>query len=197
MASADRAAKRCTDTVPVVDIRTLERETALVGGEVRALAWRTARGLVALRWWISGEYVALLPGDLVGPVLPDAVTWVPLVRSRCEVRAVRRWFACPACGARVATLYIDDAIACRTCLGLVYRSQREGPRARAAAELERLRARLGWPPLPWLSIGERPAGMHRVTFERLLARHVTLAARAGFSGATLPVASAANARPSG
>ena len=164
-------AKRCTDTLPTLDIQALERETELLGGRLHALVWRTAHGRVALRWWVSDGHLGVALGEAHDPIVPEAVTWVPLVRTRCEVRASRRWFSCPRCGARVGKLYVDRVVACRTCLGLAYRSQRETGRVRARRELEGLRARLGWRPLPATALESRPRGMHRRTFERLVERH--------------------------
>ena len=172
-------AKRCTDTLPALDIQALEREPGLLGGLLHALAWRTAHGRVALRWWVSNDHLGVALGEAHDPIVPEAVTWVTLVRTRCEVRASRRWFSCPGCGARVGKLYVDRVVACRTCLGLAYRSQRETGRVRARRELERLRARLGWRPLPATALESRPRGMHRRTFERLVERHGRLVAGAG------------------
>lgn len=45
---------------------------------------------------------------------------------------VRRWFACPMCSVRCATLYLrHDRFACRQCHRLTYESQRESCGLRA------------------------------------------------------------------
>jgi hypothetical protein len=105
---------------------------------------------------------------------------VPLVWTPCHLGGLRPWFSCSAsvgdrpCGRRVAKLYLRDAaiFACRRCYGLVYASQYEIPRHRAISRAQKIRMRLGGSanlaePLP-----QKPRGMHRWTYYRLLARAV-------------------------
>ena len=81
----------------------------------------------------------------------------------------REWFLCPDCERRCAVLYIADRrFRCRSCNGLAYRTQHEKPDGRLLIKAERLWKRAG------CEFGgddaERPKGMHRSTFSRLMGR---------------------------
>ena len=90
----------------------------------------------------------------------------------------RPWFRCSAsvdgrpCGRRVANLYLRDAaeFACRQCCGSAYASQSENPRYRAISRVQKARMRLGWSANLLERFPEKPRGMHRRTYYRLLAR---------------------------
>jgi hypothetical protein len=98
---------------------------------------------------------------------------VSLVWTRCHLGGRRLWFRCSACGRRVAKLYLRDegSFACRQCCGLAYASQQEIPRHRAISQAQKIRMRLSGAsanilePLP-----QRPRGLHRTTYYRLLER---------------------------
>jgi hypothetical protein len=78
-------------------------------------------------------------------------------------------FHCPGCGRRVADLYPKEAyFRCRKCCGVGYQSQRETPRARGLAKAARIKQRLGGTGEYGERIPERPKGMHRRTYERLV-----------------------------
>jgi hypothetical protein len=96
---------------------------------------------------------------------------VPLVWTRCHLGGRRPWLLC-ACGRRVAKLYLRDApaFACRHCCGLAYASQQEIPRHRAISQAQKMRMRLGGSANLLAPFPERPRGMHRWTYYRLLAR---------------------------
>jgi hypothetical protein len=63
------------------------------------------------------------------------------VTTRPHLGGERRWFACPGCARRVATLYRPvpgDVWRCRACHGLTYRSAQQAHRAeREARRAER------------------------------------------------------------
>jgi hypothetical protein len=81
----------------------------------------------------------------VGPTLRDltitATFGQPQFSQRIELQSTRPnyggeryWFLCPTCRGRRTKLYLAKeagAFACRTCLGLMYRSQYRDPRYRA------------------------------------------------------------------
>ena len=96
---------------------------------------------------------------------------VPLVWTKCHFGGGRCWFRC-CCGRRAAILYMRNApvFACRLCCGLAYRSQREIPRHRAISRAQKLRMRLGGTASLLERFPERPRGMHRKTYYRLLGR---------------------------
>ncbi|ESZ89344.1 hypothetical protein KT71_002891 [Congregibacter litoralis KT71] len=104
--------------------------------------------------------------------LPTDLYW-----TDCNLGGQRPWFLCPAenCGQRVALLYFDAGFfACRHCLKLVYRSQREAPHQRAMRMANRIRAHLQWPTDIHYRPGGKPRGMHWSTFARLKKRHDSL-----------------------
>ncbi len=49
---------------------------------------------------------------------------IELTTSKTRYGGSRLWFVCPVCLKRKGTMYQDNILACRTCLGLKYRKQR-------------------------------------------------------------------------
>jgi hypothetical protein len=98
---------------------------------------------------------------------------VRLEWTLCRFGGHRPWWLCPVagCGRRVALLYAGRALACRTCSGLAYRSQRETTPDRAIRRADDLRKLLGWKPGIAHPSGEKPKGMQWRTFWRLRERH--------------------------
>ncbi len=97
--------------------------------------------------------------------------------TNCHLGGERPWFLCPAvgCHKRVAILYSSRVFACRSCLHLVYSSQREEDYDRYARKANKIRERLGWQPGIYNLRGdEKPKGMHWKTFQRLLNEHDAL-----------------------
>jgi len=68
-------------------------------------------------------------------------------------------------------LYGANALACRHCHDLAYKSQRQTFDDRAYKRADKLRARLGWGPGVIHGPGDKPKGMHWRTFWRLHARY--------------------------
>jgi hypothetical protein len=71
----------------------------------------------------------------------------------------------------VAILYGGPIFACRHCYGLIYRTQRQEDYQHLNWRAEKIRARLRWRNR---FSSRKPNGMHRRTFERLVARHDAL-----------------------
>lgn len=89
----------------------------------------------------------------------------------------RRWLCCPECSQRRQALYIlNGRLSCRVCLNLRYESQHENVRDRMFRRLYAIRERLGWKGGLDRPNGPKPLRMHRVTFNRLVAEHDSLAA---------------------
>jgi len=94
---------------------------------------------------------------------------IMLARSRRGFAGERWQFYCPGCRRQVADLYLQGAyFRCRKCCGLNYRSQRMTRVDRGLEKASRIRKRLGGTgeyadPEP-----ERPKGMRRKTYERLI-----------------------------
>ena len=92
----------------------------------------------------------------------------------CHYGGVRYWFTCPviSCSQRVATLYKKGGyFACRHCHQLAYKSQREIKGDRADRKVNKIKQKLKWPGGILNPMGERPKGMHKKTYYRLLAQH--------------------------
>jgi hypothetical protein len=99
---------------------------------------------------------------------------VPITWTGCHFGGRRPWFVCSVyregryCGRRVAILYGAGAyFACRRCHGLAYASQQEAVRERGFTRARKILIRLGAKPDLFDPFPEKPARMHRRTYERL------------------------------
>lgn len=84
--------------------------------------------------------------------------------------ASRGWVICQHCQKRCNALFVTDGLKCRTCAGLRYSStfDRRTPFETRAERAKAIRVQLGAPPVLFLRTPERPARMHRRTYEKLL-----------------------------
>jgi len=107
-------------------------------------------------------------GDWENKEYPVRLEW-----TNCAFGGRRAWFLFPAqgCGRRVAILYSGSVFACRHCYQLAYASQRENEGDRAIRRADSIREQLGWITGIANPNGDKPKGMHWVTFERLTAKH--------------------------
>lgn len=95
---------------------------------------------------------------------------IRIERTPCRFGGFRPWWVCPRCARRVGVLWGDSVgFACRHCQKLNYDSTRTTKSARPFHKADKLRKRLGWPAGIATGFGGKPAGMHWVTFQRLLA----------------------------
>jgi hypothetical protein len=87
---------------------------------------------------------------------------VPLSRTSCTFGGLRDWLHCPSCGRRAAILYMTRGRFCCRCCGRVsYSSQSEDLCGRTWRRQAKLEARLE-------EDCQRPKGMHRATYKRIL-----------------------------
>jgi hypothetical protein len=96
---------------------------------------------------------------------------VSTTSTPCNYGGSRPWFFCPNCDRRAGKLYLPLGgrhFLCRRCYDLAYTSQWEEPWWRAKRRARKLWQRLGGDPDDDF-IPSRPKGMHRATFERLVA----------------------------
>lgn len=100
------------------------------------------------------------PEDMEQRVFTD---WEP-----CRFGGCRPFWRCPRCGSRATILYGMRRFLCRSCNRLTYPSQRERDADRAQRRANGIRVKLGCEP-GWGSLPCRPKGMHRKTYERLVA----------------------------
>ena len=90
-------------------------------------------------------------------------------RTTCNYGGTRTWFSCPNCNARKAILYCaSKRFLCRQCYGLNYSSQNEVYADRMIRKARKLRSKMGASMDLQQPISERPHGMYRATFERLI-----------------------------
>lgn len=167
--------KQTTDEMWRLDVRCLARDGYLKPGKTFQWQWRN-----------NGETIASI--DLTveidqvwlqyklrerGGEWEDMCFPVSLEMTPCHMGGERVWWRCPTvgCGRRVAVLYGGRMYACRRCLRLAYRCQREVEYDRAARRADTLRDKLGWSAGILSGSGMKPKGMHWSTFERLCSEH--------------------------
>lgn len=173
--SGKRGGKACTDDVRRLDIRVLEREGYLRPGSPHTSRWSQGGELVAtaeVTDQVGRVWIEYRQRDDDGRWLAIGCP-VQLDRTPCHLGGSRVWWRCPAqgCGRRVAVLHFDEDVACRRCLDLAYRCQREVAYNRALRRADKLRQRMGWVPGIAHGAGLKPKGMHWRTFDRLRALH--------------------------
>lgn len=158
-----------------LDARDLYRRGMLEPGLSYGLQWsRSGRVLASVGITTTPDRLTLsyrhLPrgGEPIEHYHP-----VTLDRTPCTYGGARPWFLCPDCGWRVALLYLGrhGCFACRHCLRLNYKSQRESPHDRLIRRAEAIRQRLGWPPGIANAGTGKPRGMLWRTYWRLLTEH--------------------------
>ena len=94
---------------------------------------------------------------------------VALQRRPCPFGGERRLFCCPRCARAALNLHLRGGrFVCRVCARLTYASRRERERDRHLRAANKLRRRLGSEEGCLNAIGERPKGMWRRTYARIL-----------------------------
>ena len=164
-------AKRTVEDVCALDVRAWARQGLLVEGQ-----WFSApmfgRGCGSpLTIEVGGGAVRILR-PLGAPAGHTPIGFrIQLDRTYPRFGGLRWWLRCPrpGCGRRVALVYAAGGeFACRSCLGLVYESQRENQRWRALRRAQRARLRLGGSPNVTMPYPLKPQGMHVQTYLRHL-----------------------------
>lgn len=100
---------------------------------------------------------------------------VAISRTACNYGGVRYWWLCPKCGKRVGVLYCAGVYVCRHCIGALYRTQLMQPIDKLFRRVEKIRHKLGWQAGIAHGHGNRPKGMHRQTYDRLVWEHDKIA----------------------
>lgn len=90
---------------------------------------------------------------------------ITIEKQACHRGGSRYFFRCPQCQTCRRMLYITTTVACRVCLRLGYRTQRQTPSGRALNRhdkiVDRLEKRGG-------SLSMKPPGMHSSTWKQLV-----------------------------
>ena len=154
--------------VPNLDARVLKRNGLFYLNASNGWIKRTNKGLAECVL----EYIYVDPMQSI-KTLQTACESVSehifIDRATCNYGGTRTWFSCPACNARKAILYCaSKRFLCRQCYGLNYSSQNEVYADRMIRKARKLRSKLGASMDLQRPISERPHGMYRATFERLI-----------------------------
>jgi len=163
----------CTDDHLAVDIRQWQREGLLTDGSNFNTTWSRAgkeMGNMGVRAE-NGQIILTYSWQKSGGESGRLDYPVSLQTTSCHYGGLRYWFTCPAvgCGKRVAKLYLGDKyFACRHCYRLAYHSQREVKDDRLIRSAEKIRAKLNWQPGILNLPGDKPKGMHWLTYLRLM-----------------------------
>jgi hypothetical protein len=163
-----------------VDVRFMHRK-----------GWLRSGGRFSLNWSRGADPVGNI-GVEIGSGDPPDILWlvykardggsdqwsvmrktVPIEWQPCNYGGARPWLHCPRCNRRVAVLWGGRRFLCRQCQRVSYASQNVSLLDRATGQSRKLRKRLGhddgdlsWP----ADLIARPKGMHRKTYDRIVAR---------------------------
>lgn len=102
---------------------------------------------------------------------------INLSKTACNYGGYRHWFNCPSCSKRVSVLYCRGDYICRHCTRASYGSQLEQPIDNLFRRLNAIRARLGWQVGIASGYEQRPKGMHRTTYDKLICDYDNLMER--------------------
>ncbi len=95
---------------------------------------------------------------------------VAIEQRRCRFGGQRAFFCCPQCARAALNLHLCGGhFVCRACARLTYGSRRERARDRNFRAANKLRERLGGEAGALNEIADRPRGMWRRTYERIVA----------------------------
>lgn len=174
--SGRKSESNCTDDHLAIDVRQWQREGRLIDGSSFNTTWSRAgkeMGNMGVRAE-NGQVVLSYSWQKHGGESGRLDYPVCLQTTSCHYGGVRYWFICPVvtCSKRVAKLYLGDKVfACRHCYRLAYHSQRETKDDRATRKAEKIRAKLEWQPGILNLPGDKPKGMHWLTYLRLIAEY--------------------------
>lgn len=165
-----------TTSFPSIDIADLMEERLLDSGIVGVLAWQTdgEQGKTVVKTVCYDEVL-----ELKIAIPDEGVSHISLFieKEACRFGGYRKWLICPCCGERKRVFYISETwwrihwVACRSCAGLAYPTNRMRRFQRLEHRSKRIEERLHW--------GEddepcRPKGMHKKTFDRLVSEYEAL-----------------------
>ncbi len=154
-----------------IDIRWMKRQNALIPGTVGTLSWSlhgNKRG---------GVHFEVTKNRLIlkyrhrerKDTWKDIEQVVEFDQTPCNYGGYRKWFLCSKCEQRVEILYgAGKYFLCRDCHNLTYASCNTSPTKRLFNKINRLKRKIGVEPGIMDSIPEKPKGMHRATFYKIV-----------------------------
>lgn len=155
-----------------LDVRSLYKWSR-ADGVTRSCSWsRRGEEIAAIHWRLEKEGLDLVykstdkrSGKDELHIHRISTTWTP-----CHFGGERVWLVCP-CGRRVAKIYLgpgkSDLFRCRHCYGLTNES-RHNPIAARRNRLQAIRRKLGGSVDLSQPFPDRPKGMRRCAYARLL-----------------------------
>lgn len=160
--------RRC-ENVLALDLRRIRQTGRLVPGGFTWSWTRDGERLASITAYVSADkermnlsYSWTPDGQPREPIAYDVLlAWTP-----CRFGGRRAWFCCLNCGSRRLVLYgisSQGRFLCRRCMRLGYTSESESPLDRAWRKTRKLEDRL-------TEDGQRPKGMRKRTFERIVAQ---------------------------
>ena len=169
--------KTNTDETKKIDIRKLQRNQHLSSGYIGRLSWQnvqTKESMGSINFEVMPDCVIFMYRVKHNEHWHNYETIAPLTYTPCNYGNSRVWFECPQCRKRVAILYVQTNIACRTCQHLNYASQQQTKGVFEDRDrMNKIRAKLNWSIFQDVYPSQRikPKGMHYKTFYRLVIEH--------------------------
>lgn len=169
-------AKRTVESCWALDVNKLNRYGALRPGYYGSVEAHSVLNLDAEMWihshadWIEISHPSTLYRSWESRIRYS----IRLSHTPGQFGGIRRWFLCPGegCARRIVKLYSTSSFfRCRDCHELTYQSTRDTRLDRSIKRLKTLRHRLEWDADHSRGNGDKPYGMHRETFDRLVAEH--------------------------
>ncbi len=160
------------ERLPQISVRVLEKRGMLTEGsplyDKPVPGWGSREfGCVDIR---ADYYRATISFTAYGDRREKTVDVVrtPIFLRHRHWRGYRKpYFECPVCTRRCEILYVINSVACRSCHGLKYQSQK-GKAWTAAKIVKRIQRRLGnYSGSIWADPPPRPKWMQHATYERL------------------------------
>lgn len=166
-------AKLTTESQHRIDIRWLKRQNYLRPGVSGPLSW-SSRGeqTGAISFCMKENSMILNYRHKPREGEWEAVEQVISIdQTPCNYGGYRKWFLCPRCWKRVAILYgTGKYFFCRHCYQLTYDSCNTSDLQRIFDKANKLKKKLGGHAGLSYPIPNRPKGMHRSTYIRIVAK---------------------------
>ena len=164
-------AKSTTDSQDSIDIRLLKEQNCLLPGYSGSLSW-SMRGKTTgpIGYNIKENSIILnYKHRSQSGEWEDVEQVISFDRTPCNYGGSRKWFLCPRCFKRVAVLYgAGKYFFCRHCYNLTYESCNICDLQRIFNKAYKLKKKLGGQAGLHKPIPDRPKGMHRSTYIRMV-----------------------------
>ena len=165
--------KSTTESQKRIDIRWMKKQNYLWPGYSGSLSWSRRGENTGSIGFRMEEYRMVLnyrhrPRD---GEWEDVKQSICLEQTLCNYGGYRKWFLCPRCGKRVAILYgAGKYFLCRHCHNLTYDSCNTSDLQGIFDKANKLKEKLGGHAGISYPIAERPKGMHKTTYKRIVSK---------------------------